>query len=59
MSQENSKRNTFSPFQNLITKIAEMKHEDKIDLLNLFKKFSNEIIFVPIKFSYDEIGDKR
>jgi len=48
MPQKSFEKNIFSPFQNLITKIVEVKYKNKINLLNLFKKFSDEIIFILI-----------
>lgn len=51
-------QNLSPSFQDLIKKIAEMKNEDKIHLLILFEEFSNQIIFVPVSFSYDEIKNK-
>jgi len=46
-------------FQVLIRKIATMENkEDKLRLLGLFKEFSHHIIFVPVKFSFNETTNK-
>jgi len=48
-----------SSFQNFIIEISKLKHKNnKVALLNLFKKFLNKIIFIPIDFSFDKTRNK-
>jgi len=59
MPQKSFEKNIFSPFQNLITKIVEVKYKNKLIFLICLKNFQMKLSLYLFKFSYDEIGDKR